>query len=658
MVAKVNALPPGKRLLVDRDGDGKHDEAWFIDTAARHTAKHRPFWFASLMRTATWTPMDLTSIATSTSSIGRADGVIDGVVDYQDNDGDGDVDEMGIYFGEYQKPWIDKNKVNVWWSQDIGDDNLLWYDVDWSYEQYACQYRSHFGGDEVFYQLSLTKGAHEWLNVFEDPFAFYDVDNDGASEVAVRICAVGHDVSSLRYSMDIDNDAEGQHAHDYDFSITALPGKHPIRTSRANTVLSKLRGIDVHPLLSWQEARRFARQAAWGKTLLTWDEINANTEADSERHPHEGWEGVINHGSADFPQIGGPPTSKFNKRNEIAESPAAPLRLYYDATDHRLHLMGASKGWLDVDADLDGKLDARYSYIDDNGDGVFDRRQLDLDGDGKIEFDWPMQAVDFRQFELEYTPLHEFYSQSLETVLAESQIFIDAAKRGLSTPDRHLDRIETFFLEKLFHWAPATQLGERIRSTPAGARFYVDLIRDRLFLELSRKFIDHPNWKNVASQYQHGNYATAGLLIEKLHSTADDKLRIAFRSFTRRIPLQVANPGKHCNDWPVVLNVKDLRNADSEFDPRQCVIVSSQRRIDWREIPHQVDQLDDRIGDQVSFLSTLPNNATTTYYLYYRPRDKETTSFPKRTAAAEDWIPPNIGWESNRCAYRALLGPV
>ena len=42
MVAKVKALPAGERLAVDRDGDGKHDELWFIDDSLRHTAERRP----------------------------------------------------------------------------------------------------------------------------------------------------------------------------------------------------------------------------------------------------------------------------------------------------------------------------------------------------------------------------------------------------------------------------------------------------------------------------------------------------------------------------------------------------------------------------------------------------------------------------------------
>ena len=59
--------------------------------------------------------------------------------------------------------------------------------------------------------------------------------------------------------------------------------------------------------------------------------------------------------------------------NEVVMDPARPLRLYYDRTDHRLHLLGKERaeGWLDVDYDLDGKVDARYTYTDDNGEHFY-----------------------------------------------------------------------------------------------------------------------------------------------------------------------------------------------------------------------------------------------------------------------------------------------
>src|SRR5690606_11510274 len=129
----------------------------------------------------------------------------DVATDYQDNDGDNDLDEMGIF---YKKNWKDDlEDITVWWGVDLGDDNLLWYDVDGTYYQDLCQYRTHFSGDEMFYQYRLAEGWDEWLNVFEDPFAFYDPDGDQCSEVVVRVCAKGHEVENLRYSIDADGDA-------------------------------------------------------------------------------------------------------------------------------------------------------------------------------------------------------------------------------------------------------------------------------------------------------------------------------------------------------------------------------------------------------------------------------------------------------------------
>src|SRR3989304_6092217 len=42
MVAKTKAAKPNEKVLVDVDGDGKHDEAWFIDTNSRHSDALRP----------------------------------------------------------------------------------------------------------------------------------------------------------------------------------------------------------------------------------------------------------------------------------------------------------------------------------------------------------------------------------------------------------------------------------------------------------------------------------------------------------------------------------------------------------------------------------------------------------------------------------------
>ena len=107
-------------------------------------------------------------------------------------------------------------------------------------------------------------------------------------------------------------------------------------------------------VLRWDVAQKFADNSPWTKACLTWDEMNANSEGNVKRDPFERWEGVIAHSSKHFPQIGGPPCSGLNKRNEVAIDGVKSLRLYYDPTDRRLHLKGANEGWLHVDFDLDG----------------------------------------------------------------------------------------------------------------------------------------------------------------------------------------------------------------------------------------------------------------------------------------------------------------
>ncbi len=662
LVDEVKALPPGQRLFIDGDDDGKNDEVWFMDTATRHTI--RPMLVRAVDEDGDLDQDQRPDLDSDLYVVDwHADGYVDAVLDYEDEDGDNDVDTMMRCTWVPKLPLGGKPGLRANWARDDGDDNLLQFDVNWGYMQGLCQYRCHFSGDESFTTLLLPEGADEWMSAWENPFLFFDKDRDGASEVALRIEGLNDSVRVLRYSFDADGDAWGRRPYDYDFSVSAYSEGGP---DGGNVKLTdevadgfELRGIPVHRVLRRDVAEDFVREAPWGRTCLAWDEMNANTETNVEHDPNERWEGLIAHGSENFPRVGGPPCSALNKRYEVTSAPARPLRLYYDPTDHRLHLRGAAgvEGWIHVDYDLDGKADAKYIYLDDDGDGILDRRQIDLDADGKPEFDWEMTGKGVRHFKLEYGAISAFYTDELAEVLKDSQRFIDAARAGLGDRPEEPDAVETFFLTKLESWHPLEKLGRRMRSTPAGARYYVDLVRDRLLHALKQEFGQHASWQEVEAAYAGGAYATsAEVVLAKLVPDAKPVAPERFLSFTHRVPVSIDNSGGlQRENWPVALPVDALRELAADFSPDNCAVVAPNRWIDWREVPHQVDALG---GTELTFLADIPANTTATWYVYYAPTGTRNKDFPPRTGVGAEWDPDkaNVGWESTLGAYRSYYG--
>jgi hypothetical protein len=673
MVAKVKAGKPGQRFYVDRNGDGRNDEVWFIDTDPRHGRSDlNPLGkdVQPLLVRVIDEDGDLDAQGPDLDSDlyvadYKADGSVDAIIDYADHNGDQALYEMGIYFYVSHHPFFGDDVLRVWWGRDDGGDHQLWYDVNYNYDQGLCQYRCHFSGDETFVAFGLRADSKEWLSAWENPFLFYDPDKDWCSEVVLRVEGQADQVRSIRLSFDADDDAYGRRTHDYDFSITthAAPDK-PLSIDPKLLISTKLRGILTQGWLDRDKALEWAVHAPWSQACLTWDEMNANTEENVRHDPHERWEGVIAHGSKDFQQVGGPPCSVFNKRYEIMKAPRTPragegparLRLYYDTTDRRLHLYGANEGWLNIDWNLDGKLDATYRYVDDDGDGVFDRRLVDIDGDGKVDFDWPMNPKHASPVELERGRLCPFYKYTLPKAIHESQAFIDAARAVM--PELTADPVAKFFLDDLPKWMPQTHLGEYMRSSAAGARFYLDLIRDRAFAALKVRLGEKAEWKLIERQYAQGDYGDAGGNLLKTFADSRPTDTRPFGDFTRRVTFRVSNPGwPEKQDWPVAVPLRDIQRVASDFNPDNCAVVAGERYIDWREVPHQIDAADVGIGPELSFIAaSLPPVAESTYYIYYSPQGKRDKSFARRTGSAEDWVPPNIGWESNRGAYRAYWG--
>ncbi len=298
------------------------------------------------------------------------DGVLDRTIDRDDTDGDGVADVMVQTYGD-RNTWGSRPFLVVIRDLDRGPLSL-WKLHDWGYDQGICQWECDFAGDGWFCMFRRTRDNDRWAAALEAPFCFYDPDGDGLPEETVRLTATDTTLHSARYGINADNDTTEGQLYDYDVSITCL-GSVDI-PAEAQTTFAHRSGDRAGPFLSWAVARETVRAAAWERALLVWDENDHNVAA--RRPDRERWEGILNASYRGFPQEGGPPTLRLNKRFELDADNSGRMRLYWWAADGRLHLLGSEQGSMDVDFDYDDEVDLTVEYADTDGDGFFDERTI------------------------------------------------------------------------------------------------------------------------------------------------------------------------------------------------------------------------------------------------------------------------------------------
>lgn len=302
------------------------------------------------------------------------DGVLDRTIDYADTDGDGVADRMTQTYTD-RNTWGSRPFLVVIRDLDRGPLSL-WALHDYGYVQSRCQWECDFAGDGWFCMFRRARDGDRWVAALEAPFCFYDPDGDGLPEETVRLTATDTRLHSARYGINADNDRTEGQLYDYDASVTCLGSVQVPEDARVS--FEHRSGDRAGPFLRWEDAREVVRSAAWDRALFIWDENDHNVA--SRAPDHERWEGIINLRYRGFPQEGGPPTMRLNKRFELDADFSGRMRLYWWRADGRLHLHGAEQGSLDVDFDDDGRVDLSWEYVDTDGDGFFDRRTVSAPG--------------------------------------------------------------------------------------------------------------------------------------------------------------------------------------------------------------------------------------------------------------------------------------
>lgn len=434
--ASVGQNKAGTRFWYDANNDGKIDEVWYIDVEPRNKIERFMPILVKVVPKYDLKKGDEPNRANCTYFADlNANGQVDRVLDYVDRDGDGGLDEMGMYTCN------NAGQVTVWWSQnygknekEAGDDRLLWYDVAYGYDQDACQVRSHFGGNESFYQMRIKPGDDHWTATFENPFNFYDRDGDGVSEEVIRVVCDAGRVRSLRWSFDAANAATPDNPRCYDVGMSAVapgwkPGVIMNRDSDAFTLMVpreystplKVNGKPTGVLLDRDRAGEWLKSITYPAGLMVWVE-DGNNVAPTSPSAGERWEGVLNNEysrreNVIFPAVGGPSSGYFNKRFDYINGPTGPFQYYFSPADQRVHLKAnvtsktanQTRTWMDVDYNFDNKSDMLYEFYDTDADGIVDKITLDVNGDGEVEDYWKLDESAVKPVEWNFASINKVF---------------------------------------------------------------------------------------------------------------------------------------------------------------------------------------------------------------------------------------------------------
>jgi len=450
------------RLDLDRDGRPDLLERWWNGKRVRWLDEN-----GDLLPTDTRGDQVADTLQVDKNGDGFYDGPLDQNIRWVDSDGDGQADLQ--LFVTHSPEW-DENRWDASESHwmvfiDVERDGVLgrldWEKFDFSNDNWAytgaTNWMPDYNGSAVFLKIhrppqSLPDPRLNW----ENPFAFYDTDGDGASEMAMRwldpMVPMEKGVTNLSgvlneafVTFDVDNDSGRGNETDYDMSMRGAGGPgvpyrqfvHKYPAMRGHAKFDRLfqwnnwRRIDELMFMPYERSFDSFFTAGWTSLYFVFDEDDDDhrwerVEMYYPMHGFGGPEDEIDVYSTkrwrrgNYAQqamaeegerpgiMGHPQADSLGDRGEFDRDNSGRGRLYVGVFDRKLHLAGAEWGaWLvDKNAEYHGgwktpspkplaqKVEEVVRYADTDNNGFLDTVEYDYEGDRKV--DLKVSLLDYR----------------------------------------------------------------------------------------------------------------------------------------------------------------------------------------------------------------------------------------------------------------------
>lgn len=372
------------------------------------------------------------------------------IIDWNDTDGNQKADMQVVvdYVAMGKGAW---GPGHYMWVLDTDLDNIFNY-IDWDTFELRCwihngmsDFFEDYHGKSLFLKMHTTTDKMNDVRLnWENPFLFYDTDNDGLTEMAIRLCdsppivndrtlantpensKLSGKIDWASMSFDLDNDNAPQNEFDLDMTIHFRGGgfdymdqKHQFKTMRGlpatDTMFMDPRWRQLSELIypdhesAWNLIHN---RGQWKSTYFTFDE-----DDDCGR-----WERVELYEPRSMFKIGARKGGIDNNaqadaagdRGEWDMDNSGKGNLYIGKFDGRIHLHGAEWGAWRVDQNafsyqaigglydgygpgrtqLEPKVFSSVKYTDTNQNGFIDEMAFDLDGDTIFEHTVSLAKLD------------------------------------------------------------------------------------------------------------------------------------------------------------------------------------------------------------------------------------------------------------------------
>lgn len=462
--ALKSSAPSNDIVRLDIDGDGKPDivERWWNGKRVRWLDEN-----GDLLATDTRGDQVADTLQVDKNGDGFYDGPHDQNVRWVDSDGDGQADLQ--LFVTHSPEWSE-NKWSASESHwmvfiDVERDGVLgrldWENFDFANDNWAytgtTNWMPDYNGNAIFLKIhrppqSLPDPRLNW----ENPFAFYDYDGDGVSEMAMRwldpvppldkgVTRLSGVLSEAFVTFDLDNDSTRGNETDYDMSLRGAGGpgipyrefSHKLPARRGDAKFNRCfqwnnwREIDELMYMPHDRSYDAFFNAGWKSLYFVFDEDDDDhrwervemyypmhgfggpeDEVDiysTRRWRRSNYAGQAMAAPGERPGImGHPQADTLGDRGEFDRDNSGGGKLYVGVFDRKLHLAGAEWGaWLvDKNAEFHGgvktpspkplapRVEEVVRYTDTDNNGFLDTIEHDYEGDRKI--DLKVSLLDYR----------------------------------------------------------------------------------------------------------------------------------------------------------------------------------------------------------------------------------------------------------------------